>query len=307
MGFMDRMQRKFGRFAIRNLSLYLIIGYAIGYLLYMFAPDVLAYLTLVPQEVMRGQVWRLFTWVITPPGGISIFVIIMLFFYYSIGTQLERTMGPFLYNIYIFGGMIVTMIGTMLTYILCHYVFNIADEVTAGVDYNLIRNIPSVYFEGSGGSISAFYLPPFCVTTQYILLTIFLAIAVCYPDMTVLYAMIIPIKMKWLSILYLVLAAYEFKMTYTIIGRATIVLSLLSFIIFYFSTKNFRRFSPKHIKRKRAYTKQVKVNKAENVTHKCAVCGITDKDNPNLQFRYCSKCKGNKEYCSDHLFTHTHV
>lgn len=27
----------------------------------------------------------------------------------------------------------------------------------------------------------------------------------------------------------------------------------------------------------------------------------------NLDFRFCSKCDGNYEYCSDHLFTHQHV
>jgi hypothetical protein len=90
-------------------------------------------------------------------------------------------------------------------------------------------------------------------------------------------------------------------------GRVNIILSLVSFVIFFLSTRNMRRFSPKQIKRRRNYNKQVKVNKSENITHKCAVCGITDKDAPDMQFRYCSKCKGNKEYCQDHLFTHTHV
>ncbi len=280
-GFMNKMQRKFGRFAVRNLSLYLVIGYVIGYLL--LPMGVMQWLTLVPSRVMEGEVWRLVTWVITPPREISLWVIVALVFYYSIGTQLEKTMGAFLYNIYIFGGMIVTMVGSMLTYIVCHYMLHISDYITLGP------------------------LGDYCVSTYYIMLTIFLAIAVCYPNMTVLYAMIIPIKMKWLSIIYLVFTAYEFKIADTIMMRANIVLSLLSFAIFYLSTKNFRRFSPKHIKRRRDYKKQVKVNKTENVTHKCAVCGITDKEAPDMQFRYCSKCKGNKEYCQEHLFTHTHV
>ncbi|MBP3326461.1 MAG: hypothetical protein J6L77_08610 [Coprococcus sp.] len=303
-GFMNKMQRKFGRYAVRNLSLYIMIGYVIGYLLYMFAPDILSYLTLVPSLVMKGQVWRLVTWVITPPRGISLWVVVALIFYYSIGTQLEKTMGAFLYNIYIFGGMIVTMVGSMLTYIVCHYMLHISDFTTLGMDYDVVDQYVSY---GVDFDSSVFSLPPYCVSTYYIMLTIFLAIAVCYPNMTVLYAMIIPIKMKWLSIIYLVFTAYEFKIADTIMMRANIVLSLLSFAIFYLSTKNFRRFSPKHIKRRRDYKKQVKVNKTENVTHKCAVCGITDKEAPDMQFRYCSKCKGNKEYCQEHLFTHTHV
>ncbi len=304
MSLMNKMQRKFGRYAIRNLSLYLMIGYAIGYVLYMFVPSVLGYLTLVPSLVMKGQVWRLFTWVITPPRGISIWVIVMLIFYYSIGTQLERTMGTFLYNVYIIGGMLITMVGSMLTYIVCHYMLNMSDWAIQGVDYSYFNELTKM----AGDEVtSILVLPPYCVSTYYIMMTIFLAIAVCYPDMTVLYAMIIPIKMKWLSVIYLLFAAYDFKQTSTIMGRANIVLSLVSFGIFYFSTKNIRRFSPKQIKRRRNYAKQVRTNQAENVTHRCAVCGITDKEAPDMQFRYCSKCKGNKEYCQEHLFTHTHV
>ena len=45
---------------------------------------------------------------------------------------------------------------------------------------------------------------------------------------------------------------------------------------------------------------------AGSARHKCAICGRTENDDPNLSFRYCSKCTGNKEYCQDHLFTHTH-
>ncbi|MBR5738900.1 MAG: hypothetical protein IKY02_02805, partial [Lachnospiraceae bacterium] len=40
--------------------------------------------------------------------------------------------------------------------------------------------------------------------------------------------------------------------------------------------------------------------------HKCAICGRTEKTNPELEFRYCSKCVGNYEYCMDHLYTHLH-
>ena len=91
MKMINKLERKFGRYAIKNLSLYLILGYVIGYLLLMFAPQVLSKLILVPAFVMQGEVWRLLTWVITPPElSVSIFTIIMLFFYYSIGNLLER-------------------------------------------------------------------------------------------------------------------------------------------------------------------------------------------------------------------------
>ena len=279
MKMINKLERKFGRYAIKNLSLYLILGYVIGYLLLMFAPQVLSKLILVPAFVMQGEVWRLLTWVITPPElSVSIFTIIMLFFYYSIGNLLERSIGTFLYNLYIFGGMFLTMAGTMIAYILCQYAFHIPMSLDSHI---------------------------YIVSSYYICLSLFLAVAACYPDMQVLYAMIIPVKMKWLSVLYLVFIGYYF-MNANLMGRVNIVMSLLNFVIFYFSTKDFRRLSPKQIKRRRNYAKQVRVNNSENVTHKCYVCGITDKEAPDMQFRYCSRCTGNKEYCQDHLFTHEH-
>ena len=278
MKILSKLERKVGRYSVKNLTAYMIAAMVIGYVMSYLAPQVLFNLMLIPSLVMRGQVWRLITWVITPQGGQPLVFITMLFFYYSIGNLLERTIGTFLYNVYIFGGVLVTTIGTMLVHIFCNYVLNVPNA-------------------GNADCI---------VSTYYILLSIFLAVAVCYPDMTVLYAFIIPLKMKWLSVLYLIFVAYSFAGE-SFYGRVNIVLSLLNFVVFYLSTKNFRRFSPKQMKRKRDYTKQVKVKNAENVGHKCAVCGITDKDAPDIQFRYCSKCKGNREYCQNHLFTHTHI
>ena len=292
MNIISKIEKKFGRYSIRNLTLYLIIGYGIGYLLFMFQPKILFMLTLDPAAVMHGQVWRLitwilmptdtrlFTWIITPPVfGVDIFTIIMLIFYYSLGSLLERTIGTFLYNLYMFSSMLFTMIGIMLAHIFCTYIIRYDYASSTG------------YFAYA--------------STYYILMSIFLAIAVCYPDMSVLYAMIIPIKMKYLSILYIVIIAYYF-INETFMGRVNIAMSLVSFVIFYLSTKNFRKFSPKQMKRRRNYNRQVRTAKQENIGHRCVVCGRTDKDYPDLQFRYCSKCTGNKEYCQDHLFTHTH-
>lgn len=106
MRFLNKLERKFGRYAIHNLSLYLIIGYVIGYVIELFYPSMLNYLTLDPYAILHGQVWRLITWVLNPPSGLDIFTIIMLFFYYSLGTNLERTWGAFRYNVYIFGGIL---------------------------------------------------------------------------------------------------------------------------------------------------------------------------------------------------------
>ena len=67
------------------------------------------------------------------------------------------------------------------------------------------------------------------------------------------------------------------------------------------------RYNPKEIYRRKVYTKSVKQGQKSAATHRCAVCGRTEKDGDDLVFRFCSKCNGNYEYCQDHLFTHEHV
>lgn len=41
--------------------------------------------------------------------------------------------------------------------------------------------------------------------------------------------------------------------------------------------------------------------------HRCAICNRTEQDDESLEFRFCSKCEGNFEYCNEHLYTHIHV
>ena len=117
MNFLNKMERKFGRYAIHNLSMYIIGAYIVGYVLHFFAPNVLYnILSLEPYYILRGQVWRLVTWVLIPPESPGIFTIIMLMLYYSLGTSLERTWGAFRYNVYIFLGLLSTVVGAMILY-----------------------------------------------------------------------------------------------------------------------------------------------------------------------------------------------
>lgn len=279
MNYLNKLERKFGKYAIPNLSLWLVLTYAIGYLLMYLAPGVLSYLTLEPAFILRGQVWRLVTWVLIPPSSGNIFFyIIMIMLYYSLGSALERTWGTFRFNAYIFGGMIFTVIGAFVTYAYFYF----TGALTVGIGYY--------------------------VTTYYINMAIFLAFAVCFPDMEILLWFIIPVKMKWMAYVYAVLTIYDFIKAGAA-GRIAIVAALLNFLIFYFSTRNYQRVSPKEIHRKRVFKAQMREGqRAAGVTkHKCAVCGRTEEDDPTLEFRFCSKCDGNYEYCQDHVFTHEHV
>lgn len=277
MNFLNKLERKFGKYAFSNLTIYIIITYAAGYLLQVLAPNILAYLTLEPAYILQGQVWRLVSWILIPPGRLDLFTIITLFFYYSIGTTLERTWGTFRYNVYIFSGVLLTVIGAFILHLVLRLMY------------------------GANMSIGGVF------STYYISMSIFLAFAATYPNMQVLFMMIIPLKVKWLGI------AYAAFLVWTILSSGwgagvAIICSLMNFIIFFFSTRNMNRYNPKEVRRRQNFKKAVHNSQADNITkHKCAICGRTEKDGEHLEFRFCSKCNGNYEYCQDHLFTHTHV
>ncbi|MBP3262062.1 MAG: hypothetical protein J6M45_06850 [Pseudobutyrivibrio sp.] len=283
---LDKLERKIGKYAIKNLTIYLLIAYAIGYLL-MFGQQFtgvpyLNYIWFEPYLVLKGQIWRLFTWVLIPPKGNIVVAVIMFILYYQLGTALERAWGAFRFNVYIFGGMLFTIIGAFITYFICGPLIPV------------------------GGFIS----------TYYINLSIFLAFAVCFPDMQVLLYFIIPIKMKWMAIFYLVVVGYDIVNWVSMgwwFAAIPIIASLLNFFIFFMMTRNMSRFNPKDIHRRAEFKRAATPPRTQYrdgspiARHKCAVCGRTELTNPELEFRFCSKCNGNYEYCSDHLFTHTHI
>ena len=272
---LDKMERRFGRYAIRNLTMYLLAGYAIGYLLSFTMPQLLTYFTLEPALILKGQVWRLLSWVIIPPNDNIIFVIFMMLLYYSLGNTLESYWGAFRYNVYIFSGILFTVIGAF-----------IVNGLIGG-----ITGFGSLY------------------STYYINMSIFLACASIMPDYQLLLYGIIPIKMKWLAVLDVVLLAVDAVQGGLII-RIVIIASLLNFIIFFFCNRNLRGHSPKQAARRKKFQKQISRPQnqyAGGAKHRCAVCGRTELDDPTLEVRYCSKCNGNYEYCQDHLFTHEHV
>ena len=286
MNWLDKLERKLGRFAIPNLTVYLMICYVIGFMLWNLAAmnlipaEVIGYLTLEPALILRGQVWRLITWLVVPPSSNLISLVFFVLLYYSLGTALERTCGVFRYNVYIFSGLLFTVLAVFGLY--AFYYFAYGFEMPMSV-------------LGMAGS-------------NYVTLSIFLAFAAIYPEMEVLLYFILPIKMKWMALVYVAIAGYDF-INGNIVTRVVIGTSLLNFVIFFLSSRNFKRFGPGEQARKAKFKKQSRphMTYTNGAHHRCAVCGRTELDDPCLEFRYCSKCNGNYEYCQDHLFTHEHV
>lgn len=283
MNFLNKMERKIGKYAIPNLMIYLIAAYCIGFVIYTVNPNFMLMLTLSPYHILHGQVWRLITWILMPTDTRVFSLLIMALLYYQLGSALERSWGTFRFNVYIFGGMLFTVIGAFILY--------------------------GIYAAAGTGSLETISLiSSLTFTTNYINLTIFLAFAVMYPEMQLLLFFIIPVKMKWMAVVYAVLIAINLILT-SWGGRIAIIMSILNFLIFFLSTRNYRRVSPKEIHRKQVFKAQMREPRRGSMVtkHKCAVCGRTELDDPNLEFRFCSKCDGNYEYCQDHLFTHQHI
>lgn len=287
MSWLDKLERKFGRYAIPNLMYYIIILYGVGFVLNLVNPEFYYnYLSLNAEAVLNGQVWRLVTFIIEAPSDSIIFIIFVLHLYYMIGIELERAWGAFRFNVYFFSGMFFHILAAFLVY----FIWGIS-------------------------------LP---LSTWYLNLSLFFGFASLYPNVEFLLFMILPVKVKWLAlvdalyfaygILQAFLPAYGggmFGMVYKANAVAAAV-SILNFLLFFLSSRNMRPYSPRQVKRKREFKKNIRsaarpVNYGGGAKHKCAVCGRTELDDEHLEFRYCSKCNGNYEYCQDHLFTHTHV
>lgn len=270
MNFLNKLEKKFGRFAIPNLSRYLLILYVVGAIISII-PNTNLYidfLALNPYLILHGQIWRLFTFMIAPPSANLIFLILVLLCYYNLCQELEYYWGDFKFNLYILVGVLGTIIASFILY--------------------FVTGSPYIYMD-----------------TFYINLSIFLAYTTSFPDtMFYLYG-IIPVKAKWLGIIDGVYLAYSF-LSGGAASKVSIVAAMLNFLLFFLGTRNYYKYSPKQVKRRKTYIKEVRTS-TRATRHRCHVCGRTELDDPNLEFRYCSKCDGNYEYCLDHLYTHEHV
>ena len=271
MNGLNKLERKFGKYAIPNLMYYVVILYAIGLIISQLAPQVyIEYLMLDASKILRGQIWRVVTFMMWPMSGGIFINVVMMYCYYNLGRTLEYVWGTFRFNLYFFMGVL----GHVLAAIIIYLVFG--------------RVYP--------------------LTTEYLNFSLFMAYALTFPEQYFLLFWVVPIKAKWLAAFNAAYFVYGF-----IFGGAAakiaIAMSMFNVIVYFFMTKG-SRYSPKEIKRKQQFKAQMNQTAREVKKvgrHRCAVCGRTELDAPELTFRYCSKCDGDFEYCQDHLYTHQHV
>ena len=271
------------RFGIPNLMRVIVIGNVAVYVLMLLTQandaNALSFLTFNLNALLHGEVWRLVTFVFVPAYSSPFALLISLYFYYWIGSTLERQWGTAKFNLYYISGALLTVLGVVLA--------------------SLITGNPYLTAAGTG----------------YVNLSMFFAFAFLFPDTTVLLFFILPVKMKWLAYLDGALFAFDIIRGIGAHDWANVVLpvvALLNFAVFiwpevhYLKERAKYQNSRKTVQFRQAQQQQAKQAQQQGYRHKCAVCGRTDTDYPDLQFRYCSKCVGYHCFCQDHIFNHVH-
>ena len=270
---------KHPRFGINNLMLYVVFGTAAVWLLSLMDGTnmLISYLAFDAAAVLRGQVWRIVTFIFIPQSYGVISLLLFLYFYYFIGSTLEREWGPGRFTIYYGMGMLLTVLYGFIAYF---------------VDGRRIG-----------------------MSSTYINLSMFFAFATMFPEQRVLLFYIIPIKMKWLAIVDAAYFVYDIAVN---IGRGYGIMSFLPLVavlnfflfcgddLFHTVMPRGRQRRQKTINFQREVRKIKYEQKHSGYMRKCEVCGRTDTDYPDLEFRYCSRCAGVHCFCQDHINNHVH-
>lgn len=279
---MERFALRHPGFGIPNLMLYIVIGNAAAFfLLRMTGGEAIRFLYFDWARVLHGEIWRLATFIFVPDNLQPFNLILSLYFMYFIGSLLEREWGTPKFNLYYLSGVVLTI----LTGVISYYAFGY------GVLYG----------------------------TYYVGMSMFLAFAALYPDARLMLLYIIPVKAKWLALADLALFAADIIASLlqgSWLSALLPVVALLNFLIFFWCeiadqldrrrTYARHRYSHQTIQFKSAVRQQRRKEAQQGYRHKCSVCGRTDTEFPDLEFRYCSRCAGYHCFCQDHIFSHEH-
>ena len=256
------------------------------------------------EQILKGQIWRLVTYVFTQSGN-GYLELIFLYFFYMLGRHVEASMGTLKFNLFYFSGVILMDVFAM---IFCPI---IPDAALTQAEYTYLSEVLPVYWK------MAYYLH----------LTLILTFATAYPDSQFMIFFIIPVKSWLIALIYLLLEFIDiFNLSYPVMYFPHNLFPLVALANYFLFTGkdilNLIPFSLRH-RRKNSFEKKVKQAKVVPFSrssdastdskghaaynHRCSVCGRTDVSDPDLEFRYCSKCNGYHCYCEDHINNHSHI
>jgi len=276
MKWIDRLEAKYGRYAVPNLTVFLIVGQVLAYLASAAprahgAAPVVANLALVPDKVLAGEWWRVITFPFTPPPMNVLFAFFFWYLFYLFGTTLEANWGALRYNLYLLMG----------------YVASIAMAFVA-------------WFAAGVPGASA--------SNTFLYGTVFLAFARLYPDFVLYIFFILPVKIRWLALLTWFLYGLTVLSSPLSLASAMVVAAVFNYLVF-FGRDIVRDMKHRH-RRMQFQSRSLQGNNVSGgrkMKHQCHVCGLSSVDSPRTQFRYCSECGGDYCYCPEHIQNHEHV
>lgn len=271
MPLISRLESRFGRFAPPNVTLVLIIGQVLCYLVnYGGAANgnlgILNRIPLVPELVLQGEVWRLVTYLFDPPRMNILFAFFAWYLFYLMGTTLEANWGTFRYCLYLLLGYLASLTAAFIGFA----VFNVQGEYAS-----------NAFLYGS----------------------VFLAFARFYPDFTLMLMFILPVKIKWLALLTWIGYGFTFLTDPGWLSKLMILAATLNYLVFF--GRDIIRNAKQGHRRMQSQAKTLQTN--TKLMHECRVCGLSSKDSPRVAFRYCSQCEGQCCYCPEHIRSHQHV
>jgi hypothetical protein len=125
---LNKLERKFGRYYISNLMLYIVIGNIVVFIFAYLFPDlpITSLLYFDRNAILHGQIWRLVSFIFYPYDFNPIFMLISCYFYWMIGSQLEQAWGGFNFNVFYLTGIIGTIIGGFITGYATSYYLNLS-------------------------------------------------------------------------------------------------------------------------------------------------------------------------------------
>lgn len=130
---MNTLERKYGRYAIDNLMKIIVVGMGLVYAVDLISAPMNQGVGTLSQFfafsrplILRGQIWRLITFIFVPPASSPLFILITLYFYWLIGQYLEQYWGAFRFNVYYLCGMLGAIIAGFITGYSTNYYLNLS-------------------------------------------------------------------------------------------------------------------------------------------------------------------------------------
>jgi hypothetical protein len=260
MKLLDKMEKRLGDFALPNVTIFLIAGQAIFYVLFMTGKLDRSITHLAAGLLLEGEWWRLVTFPFDPPLSNPIFAFFAWYLFYLMGSALEGEWGAFRYNIFLLIGYFMTV-------------------------------------------AVSFLIPSYPVSNAFLGGSVFLAFAFLYPDFVLQLFLILPVRIKWLALITWL--GYGYLMIFgDWSSRLLVLASICNFLLFFARDLIWMMKSGQRRMAKQALQRPKSGNEP---FHQCTVCGITDKSHPQMDFRYCPQCAGQRGYCREHIFMHEHV